>query len=152
MVFRARIEISEIRILFREYIDVCLIHNICAPIHFFLPFFSFQFAAGCLRSLGVVLLLQPLWRRHPSVVPWCAIAYCHFVTHLKLHGCTLSRYAPFAFCLPSADETLTTQGIYYFLSHPFLYPLFQARLLPGALLSLFVLSNLFIWYNPPWGL
>lgn len=39
------------------------------------------------------------------------------------------------------------QGIYYFVSHPFLYPLLRARLLPGVLLSLFVLSNLFFWYH-----
>lgn len=33
----------------------------------------------------------------------------------------------------------------YFFGHPFFYPLLRARLLPSALLSLFVLTNLFLW-------
>merc|ERR1711981_792163 len=37
------------------------------------------------------------------------------------------------------------KGIVYFLSHPFLYPLLRSRLLPAALLSLFILFNLFFW-------
>ncbi|KAM0793824.1 hypothetical protein BDR22DRAFT_816217 [Usnea florida] len=37
------------------------------------------------------------------------------------------------------------KGIYYFCAHPFLWPLLGARLLPGALISLFVLTNLFLW-------
>lgn len=37
----------------------------------------------------------------------------------------------------------------YFISHPFLYPLLRARLLPSLLLSLFVLSNLFLWTYLP---
>ena len=41
------------------------------------------------------------------------------------------------------------QGIYYFCAHPFLYPLLRARLLPGLLLSLFVLTNLFLWTYLP---
>lgn len=41
------------------------------------------------------------------------------------------------------------QGIYYFCAHPFLWPLLRARLLPSALLSLFVLTNLFLWTYLP---
>lgn len=41
------------------------------------------------------------------------------------------------------------KGIYYFCAHPFLWPLLRARLLPGALLSLFVLTNLFLWTYLP---
>jgi hypothetical protein len=41
------------------------------------------------------------------------------------------------------------QGIYYFISHPFLYPLLRARLLPATLLSLFILINLFVWTYLP---
>ncbi|CAN9479943.1 unnamed protein product [Alternaria alternata] len=36
-------------------------------------------------------------------------------------------------------------GIVFFLAHPFLYPLLKARLLPAVLLSIFVLTNLFVW-------
>lgn len=41
------------------------------------------------------------------------------------------------------------QGIYYFLAHPFLYPLLRARLLPSLLLSVFVLFTLFFWTYIP---
>jgi len=41
------------------------------------------------------------------------------------------------------------KGIYYFFAHPFLYPLLRARLIPSILLSLFVLSTLFIWTYLP---
>ncbi|MCJ1399284.1 hypothetical protein MMC11_002486 [Xylographa trunciseda] len=41
------------------------------------------------------------------------------------------------------------KGIYYFLAHPFLYPLFRARLIPCTLLSVFVLTNLFLWTYLP---
>ncbi|KAG7009337.1 hypothetical protein G7Y79_00003g012050 [Physcia stellaris] len=41
------------------------------------------------------------------------------------------------------------KGIYYFLAHPFLYPLLRARLLPAILLSLFVLFTLFFWTYIP---
>lgn len=37
----------------------------------------------------------------------------------------------------------------YFFGHPFFYPLLRARLLPSALLSLFVLTNLFLWTYLP---
>ena len=49
------------------------------------------------------------------------------------------------------DDMLTRklQGIYYFCAHPFLWPLLRARLLPSALLSLFVLTNLFLWTYLP---
>lgn len=43
------------------------------------------------------------------------------------------------------EAAKNAQGIYYFLSHPFLWPLLRARLLPSVLLSLFILTNLFIW-------
>ncbi|KAI9723636.1 MAG: hypothetical protein M1812_000936 [Candelaria pacifica] len=41
------------------------------------------------------------------------------------------------------------KGIYFFLAHPFLYPLLRARLLPSLLLSIFVLVNLFLWTYLP---
>ncbi|KAL8775051.1 MAG: hypothetical protein Q9209_000530 [Squamulea sp. 1 TL-2023] len=40
-------------------------------------------------------------------------------------------------------------GIFYFARHPFLWPLLRARLLPCALLSTFVLVNLFLWTYLP---
>ncbi|KAI9699571.1 MAG: hypothetical protein M1820_007069 [Bogoriella megaspora] len=40
-------------------------------------------------------------------------------------------------------------GISYFLTHPYLYPLLRARLLPCFLLSTFVLLTLFIWTYLP---
>ena len=44
---------------------------------------------------------------------------------------------------------LDLQGIYYFAAHPFLYPLLRARLLPCFLLSIFILSILFVWTYIP---
>ena len=41
------------------------------------------------------------------------------------------------------------KGIIYFAAHPFLYPLLRARLLPSLFLSIFVLTNLFIWTYLP---
>ncbi|KAF2739359.1 hypothetical protein EJ04DRAFT_484100 [Polyplosphaeria fusca] len=41
------------------------------------------------------------------------------------------------------------KGVFYFLGHPFLYPLLRARLLPAVLLSSFVLLNLFFWAYLP---
>ncbi|KAF2273910.1 uncharacterized protein EI97DRAFT_138327 [Westerdykella ornata] len=41
------------------------------------------------------------------------------------------------------------KGIFYFITHPFLYPLLRARLLPAFLLSIFVLLNLFLWTYLP---
>ena len=41
------------------------------------------------------------------------------------------------------------QGIYYFFSHPFLYPLLKARLIPCAVLSFLVLSILFTFTYLP---
>ncbi|KAF2195483.1 hypothetical protein K469DRAFT_744058 [Zopfia rhizophila CBS 207.26] len=41
------------------------------------------------------------------------------------------------------------KGIFYFIKHPFLYPLLRARLLPAFLLSAFVLLNLFFWTYLP---
>lgn len=37
----------------------------------------------------------------------------------------------------------------FFLAHPFLYPLLKARLLPAVLLSLFIITNLFVWTYIP---
>ncbi|TID22227.1 JmjC domain-containing histone demethylation protein 1 [Venturia nashicola] len=41
------------------------------------------------------------------------------------------------------------KGVIYFLAHPFLYPLLRAKLLPCALLSIFVLTNLFLFTYLP---
>ncbi|KAL8713992.1 MAG: hypothetical protein Q9220_002138 [cf. Caloplaca sp. 1 TL-2023] len=41
------------------------------------------------------------------------------------------------------------KGIIYFARHPFFYPLLRARFLPALLLSLFVLTNLFLWTYLP---
>ncbi|MCJ1352588.1 MAG: hypothetical protein MMC33_002572 [Icmadophila ericetorum] len=51
--------------------------------------------------------------------------------------------------LSKASWLYPLKGIYYFLAHPFLYPLFRARLIPALLLSVFVLANLFIWTYIP---
>lgn len=45
--------------------------------------------------------------------------------------------------------TIDIQGVWYYLNHPFLWPLLRARLLPCSLLSTFVLANLFIWTYLP---
>ncbi|KIW28505.1 uncharacterized protein PV07_08164 [Cladophialophora immunda] len=37
------------------------------------------------------------------------------------------------------------KGIFYFLLHPYFYPLFKARLIPIVLLSAFIYANLFLW-------
>ena len=37
------------------------------------------------------------------------------------------------------------QGIFFFITHPYLYPMLKTRLLPAFLLSAFVLMNLFFW-------
>jgi hypothetical protein len=37
------------------------------------------------------------------------------------------------------------QGMYYFLAHPFLWPLARGRLLPCFLLSFAVYGTLFFW-------
>ncbi|KAF2106302.1 hypothetical protein BDV96DRAFT_617436 [Lophiotrema nucula] len=41
------------------------------------------------------------------------------------------------------------KGIFFFLAHPFFYPLVKARLIPAFLLSAFVLLNLFFWTYLP---
>ncbi|EUC51428.1 hypothetical protein COCMIDRAFT_79541 [Bipolaris oryzae ATCC 44560] len=50
---------------------------------------------------------------------------------------------------PTWDNTVAAsylvKGTIFFIAHPFLYPLLQARLLPAFLLSVFVLLNLFFW-------
>ncbi|CAN9393142.1 unnamed protein product [Alternaria alternata] len=50
---------------------------------------------------------------------------------------------------PTVDNVIVStylvKGIVFFLAHPFLYPLLKARLLPAVLLSIFVLTNLFVW-------
>lgn len=49
--------------------------------------------------------------------------------------------------------TYPIKGFIYFLAHRFLWPLLKGRLFPAFLLSLFVLTNLFIWtYLPQVGL
>lgn len=37
------------------------------------------------------------------------------------------------------------QGVFFFIAHPYLYPMLKTRLLPAFLLSAFVLLNLFFW-------
>lgn len=41
------------------------------------------------------------------------------------------------------------QGVVFFIAHPFLYPLLRARMLPAVLLSLFIITNLFVWTYIP---
>ncbi|OCT44021.1 hypothetical protein CLCR_00125 [Cladophialophora carrionii] len=41
------------------------------------------------------------------------------------------------------------KGILYFIRHPYLFPLFKARLVPIFLLSAFIYANLFIWAYLP---
>ncbi|KAF2201675.1 hypothetical protein GQ43DRAFT_415305 [Delitschia confertaspora ATCC 74209] len=53
------------------------------------------------------------------------------------------------FYRPTRDNVVASlypfKGIIFFMTHPFLYPLAKARLIPAVLLSLFILINLFIW-------
>ncbi|CAI6334955.1 unnamed protein product [Periconia digitata] len=57
------------------------------------------------------------------------------------------------FILPTRDNIhaglYQLKGVIYFVRHPFLYPLLQARLIPAVLLSAFVLLNLFVWTYLP---
>ncbi|KAK5210410.1 hypothetical protein LTR99_009491 [Exophiala xenobiotica] len=41
------------------------------------------------------------------------------------------------------------KGIYYFIRHPYFYPLFKARMIPILFLSAFIYTNLFIWTYLP---
>jgi hypothetical protein len=41
------------------------------------------------------------------------------------------------------------KAVVFFVAHPFLYPLLRARLLPAVLLSLFIITNLFVWTYIP---
>jgi len=41
------------------------------------------------------------------------------------------------------------QGVLFFITHPYLYPMLKTRLLPAFLLSTFVLLNLFFWTYLP---
>ncbi|KAI9707179.1 MAG: hypothetical protein M1836_000139 [Candelina mexicana] len=62
---------------------------------------------------------------------------------------TSSFLAPPLRFITGASWLYPFKGIYYFVAHPFLYPLLRARLLPCFLLSLFVLVNLFLWTYLP---
>lgn len=53
------------------------------------------------------------------------------------------------FKISQASWLYPFKGILYFAGHPFLYPLLRARLLPSLLLSIFVLTNLFLWTYLP---
>ncbi|KAH7090065.1 hypothetical protein BKA62DRAFT_726187 [Auriculariales sp. MPI-PUGE-AT-0066] len=48
-----------------------------------------------------------------------------------------------------AGWTYPFKGFWYFLTHPFLWPLLRGRLLPCAILSTFVMINLFMWTYLP---
>lgn len=61
-------------------------------------------------------------------------------------GCSPSGYVCPSGCL---DIVLTAQGIYYFSSHRFLWPLFRARLFPIILLSAFIYIILFLFAYLP---
>ncbi|KIV96843.1 hypothetical protein PV10_00660, partial [Exophiala mesophila] len=47
--------------------------------------------------------------------------------------------------LTGATWLYPLKGIYYFFRHPYLWPLFRARLVPLLLLSAFIYVNLFVW-------
>ncbi|KAI4181676.1 MAG: hypothetical protein L6R41_006478 [Letrouitia leprolyta] len=51
--------------------------------------------------------------------------------------------------IPKVSWLYPFKGILYFAGHPFLYPLLRARLLPSLLLSIFVLTTLFLWTYLP---
>lgn len=63
----------------------------------------------------------------------CGVAAARFSRRLHLHLHTLTP----------------EQGLWYFCSHPDLWPLLKGRLLPCFLLSILVLANLFIWTYLP---
>ncbi|KAF2436169.1 hypothetical protein EJ08DRAFT_645178 [Tothia fuscella] len=50
---------------------------------------------------------------------------------------------------PGLPGLYPLKGVFYFLAHPFFYPLLKTRLLPCFLLSLFVLTNLFLFAYLP---
>ncbi|KAF1361904.1 hypothetical protein EJ07DRAFT_109748 [Lizonia empirigonia] len=59
------------------------------------------------------------------------------------------RNIPRVVVRPAWDNAIAVlylpKGIYFFVTHPYLYPMLKTRLLPAFLLSLFVLLNLFFW-------
>ncbi|KAH7119121.1 hypothetical protein B0J11DRAFT_552346 [Dendryphion nanum] len=63
------------------------------------------------------------------------------------------RSVPQVLIYPTRDNIFASlypfKGAFYFITHPFLYPLLRARLLPAFLLSTFVLLNLFFWAYLP---
>lgn len=48
-----------------------------------------------------------------------------------------------------ADDVFSSQGIFYFATHRFLWPLFRARLIPIVLLSAFIYTILFFFTYLP---
>ncbi|KAF1963353.1 hypothetical protein CC80DRAFT_486751 [Byssothecium circinans] len=54
---------------------------------------------------------------------------------------------------PTWENIITSlypiKGVFFFIGHPYLYPLLRARLIPAILLSAFVLLNLFFWAYLP---
>ncbi|KAF2753603.1 hypothetical protein EJ05DRAFT_165535 [Pseudovirgaria hyperparasitica] len=53
------------------------------------------------------------------------------------------------YAIPKASFLYPIKGLWYFVTHPFLYPLLRARLLPAVLLSVFVLFILFFFTYLP---
>jgi hypothetical protein len=49
----------------------------------------------------------------------------------------------------STIQTNQQQGVVFFATHPYLYPMLRTRLIPAVLLSVFVLLNLFFWTYLP---
>lgn len=64
-------------------------------------------------------------------------------------GVTQTIFVRPAKAVVSASSLYPLKGLFYFVAHPFLYPLLRARLLPAFLLSIFVLGNLFFWTYLP---
>ena len=103
-----------------------------------------------------------------TTVSWEVKAARELVIFIYHHGSTLSRsvYQPSTFSMQvkgmvsaatknfnldslSSSFSNLHQGIIFFISHPFMYPLFRASLLPCILLSIVVLFNLFLFAYLP---
>lgn len=67
---------------------------------------------------------------------------------MQSHASTSQRQASLLYTVPKCIAN-RQQAVIFFIAHPFLYPLLRARLLPAILLSLFIITNLFIWAYIP---
>lgn len=94
---------------------------------------------------------QPAASTLPSTLPHNSLGTLQDASHLRPYqvGLVISYPGRLPFQLLSSISTNLSQGIYYFATHRFLWPLFKARLVPIVLLSSFVYFLLFFFTYLP---